>query len=572
MIKKDAILHQPMSNFAHGIDEKHIVFRLRAARDNLTRCRLFYGDTACRVNPVIFTPADMERVATTDLFDWFEVTLTSPYRRVCYYFELTSGEETTLYYGDLFYDRVVGERSEYYKLPYNRREDIADVPRWLKDAVIYNIFPDSFASRKRGISKQPCEGQLMGLPVRGKLGGSINGIRENLDYIADLGFNCIYLNPIFAAGEYHKYDLLDYYQIDPCFGSNEDFHALVSECHARGMRVIIDGVFNHCGWNFFAFQDVVENGETSRYRDWFYELTFPVVRPETGDEIPNYECFAYERLMPKLNTGNPEVRDYFQQVGTYWIKEYDIDGWRLDVADEVDHRFWMDFCRAIKAIKPDAAIIGEVWQSAPFWLDGRMFDSTMNYDIMKHCKRFFARGDIDAAAFDARVTDMRMRYRKNLTNGQLNLLDSHDVPRFLSVCGEDERRYRLAVLFMLTFFGAPSIFYGDEQGITGLLEQDYRAPMRFDGNELTAFFQTCIKLRNEYACLRTGEFRTHLTEGGLYCYERTDEESRIVIALNAQDQAAGLPTELRTGEPLLSEGFDGETLAPFGYWIARTLR
>jgi len=196
----------------------------------------------------------------------------------------------------------------------------------------------------------------------------------------------------------------------------------------------------------------------------------------------------------------------------------------------------------------------------------------MNYDMMKHCKRFFARGDIDAAAFDARVTDMRMRYRKNLTNGQLNLLDSHDVPRFLSVCGEDVRRYRLAVLFMLTFFGAPSIFYGDEQGITGLLEQDYRAPMRFDGNELTAFFQTCIKIRNEYACLRTGEFRTHLTEGGLYCYERTDEESRIVIALNAQDQAAGLPSELRIGDLLLSEGFDGETLSPFGYRIARTVR
>ncbi len=558
-----------MSNFAHGIDEQRIVFRLRAAKGNLSRCRLFYGDTACRVNPVVFSFAEMEVVASTDLFDWFEVTLKSPYRRVCYYFELTSGEETALYYGDLFYDHVVDERSEYYKLPYNRREDIASVPDWLKNAVIYNIFPDSFASAKHEISNTPCEKELAGNPVRGKLGGTINGIRENLGYIAGLGFNCIYLNPIFAAGEYHKYDLLDYYQIDPCFGANEDFRLLVRECHARGMRVIIDGVFNHCGWNFFAFQDVVENGADSQYADWFYELNFPVVRPETGDEIPNYECFAYERLMPKLNTGNPEVRAYFQKVGTHWVEQYDIDGWRLAVADEVDHWFWRDFCRAVKAAKPDAAIIGEIWQSAPFWLDGRMFDSTMNYDMMKHCKRFFALGEISAAAFDARVTDMRMRYRKNLTYGQLNLLDSHDVPRFLSLCGEDERRYRLAVLFLLTFPGAPSVFYGDEQGITGILEDDYRAPMRFAETELTAFYRKAIALRNEFSCLRTGEFRTLVAENGLYAFERYDETARIRVALNAQESSAALPPELTAGETLFSGGFDGKTLAPFGYRVAR---
>ncbi len=559
-----------MSNFSHAIDEKRLVFRLRAARDNLSRCRLFYGDTACRVNPVVFSSAEMERVASTDLFDWFEVTLTSPYRRVCYYFELTSGEETLLYYGDLFYNYVASERSEYYKLPYNRREDIADVPDWLKHAVIYNIFPDSFASGRREISNIPCEKSLAGNPVRGKLGGTINGIRNNLDYIADLGFTCIYLNPIFAAGEYHKYDLLDYFRIDPCFGTNEDFRALVKECHARGMKILIDGVFNHCGWNFFAFQDVVEKGQSSKYADWFYELSFPVVRPETGDEIPNYECFAYERLMPKLNTGNPEVRDYFQNVGVHWIEEYDIDGWRLDVADEVDHRFWMDFCRAVKAAKPDAAIIGEVWQSAPFWLDGRMFDSTMNYDMMKHCKRFFARGDIDAAAFDARVSDMRMRYRKNLLYGQLNLLDSHDVPRFLSICGEDARRYRLAVLFLLTFPGAPSVFYGDEQGITGMQEEDYRAPMRFDETELTAFFRAVIALRNANTCLRTGEFRTILAEKGLYVYERYDEKTRIRIALNAQNTIEEGIDALLTGETLICDGFDGKMLTPFGYCVVRT--
>ena len=558
-----------MSNFSHAIDETHLVFRLRAAKGNLTHCRLFFGDTACRVNPVVFTSAEMELVATSELFDWFEVTLQSPYRRVCYYFKLTAGEETTLYYGDLFYDRVVGERSEYYKLPYNRREDIADVPRWLKDAVIYNIFPDSFASGRRTISNTACEKPFGNSVVRGKRGGTINGIRDNLDYICDLGCNCIYLNPIFAAGEYHKYDLLDYFQIDPCFGTNEEFRALVQECHAKNMRVIIDGVFNHCGWNFFAFEDVVQRGEDSPYVDWFYSLSFPVIRPDNGEEIPNYECFAYERLMPKLNTGNPDVRAYFQNVGTHWIEQYDIDGWRLDVADEVDHVFWMEFCRAAKRAKPDVAIIGEVWQSAPFWLDGRMFDSTMNYDMMKHCKRFFARGDIDAAAFDSRVTDMRMRYRTNLTFGQLNLLDSHDVPRFLSLCGGDERRYRLAILFQMMFPGAPSLFYGDEQGIAGLLENDYRAPMRFEEGELVSFVRSAIALRNTYTCLRTGEYRTLTATGGLYAFARYDAEARIHVFLNAQEETAALPAPWNTGETLLSCGYEDGALAPFGYRVVK---
>ena len=188
---------------------------------------------------------------------------------------------------------------------------------------------------------------------------------------------------------------------------------------------------------------------------------------------------------------------------------------------------------------------------------------------MKHCKRFFARGDIDAAAFDARVTDMRMRYRKNLTFGQLNLLDSHDVPRFLSACGEDARRYRLAVLFVLTFPGAPSIFYGDEQGITGLLESDYRAPMRFEETALTSFYRDAISLRNANPCLRTGEFRTLAAKEGLYAYERRDAADNIRVVLNTQEKPASLPSELTAGETLFSSGFDGERLAPFGWRVAR---
>lgn len=217
-------------------------------------------------------------------------------------------------------------------------------------------------------------------------------------------------------------------------------------------------MFNHCGWKFFAFEDVVQNGVDSKYKDWFYGLQFPVVRPENGEDYPNYECFGYERLMPKLNTANKEVQDYFCKVGRYWVEEFHTDGWRLDVASEVNDAFWMAFRNEVKCVNPDAVLIGEVWETATHWLDGKIFDSAMNYDFRKHCRRFFAEESIDAAEFDSRITDMRMRYRWQTVCAQLNLLDSHDVSRFCHcVMGIKENTnwrfcFKCAFLECLLFF------------------------------------------------------------------------------------------------------------------------
>ena len=339
-MKKETILHIPMSEYAHGLDERRIVLRLRAARGDLERVTLWYGDTACRKTPIDWFPEPMERVLSDEYHDWWELTLECPYHRIFYHFELSDGAESCYYYGGVFTDKLVDDRSEYFKLPFNHRADIARVPDWVHEAVVYNIFPDSFATSRRYISGEATQREFGGLTTHGKLGGTIRGVTENLDYLSGLGINCVYLNPIFAAGEYHKYDLIDYYHIDPCLGTDEDFRELVESAHGLGMRVIIDGVFNHCGWRFFAFEDVVQKGEASRYKDWFYRLEFPVVRPEDPEAIPGYECFGYERLMPKLDTANPEVREYFCSVGEHWVREYGIDGWRLDVASEVDDSFW----------------------------------------------------------------------------------------------------------------------------------------------------------------------------------------------------------------------------------------
>lgn len=219
------------------------------------------------------------------------------------------------------------------------------------------------------------------------LGGTLKGICENIDYIEKLGINCIYLNPIFEAASYHKYDTIDYFEIDPCLGNKADLKELVQQCHKRGIRVILDGVFNHCGADFFAFRDVRQNGKASRYYNWFYHL------PETIQyaDPPDYEAFAYVKEMPKLNTGNPEVVEYLCNVGTYWIREADIDGWRLDVANEINHEFWRAFRHAVRAVKEDIFLIGEIWEEAGIWLQGDQFDSTMNYTFSYLCRDFLER-------------------------------------------------------------------------------------------------------------------------------------------------------------------------------------
>lgn len=568
-MNRSAVLHIPMSEYAYGIDEEHVTIRLRCGRDDLTRCVLHFGDRACRQTPVIFTEQEMHVCASDEYFDYYEVTLAHPYQRINYYFELISKTERMLYYGDCFMEECVDDRSEYYQLPYNHRADIVRPPAWARDAIIYNIFPDSFATGKAYLSGEPVEKEFFGETVKGKLGGTIRGIAENVSYLKDLGFNAIYVNPIFAAGEYHKYDLLDYFHIDPCFGTDEEFKDMVALCHENGIKVIIDGVFNHCGWRFFAFDDVVNNGASSRYQDWFYRLEFPVIRPENGDIYPSYECFGYERMMPKLNTQNPEVRDYFCRVCRHWLREYGIDGWRLDVASEINDAFWESFYRAAKEVNPDAILIGEVWETARHWLDGKKFDSTMNYDFRKHCRRFFAEGSIDAYEFDGRVTNMRMRYRKQSVYAQLNLLDSHDVSRFLSLCGGDERRYKLAVLFQMTFLGIPSVFYGDEKGISGILEEEYRAPMKWNKKEdgLFSFFKKAIWMRRDHTALRQGEYRTiHAERGsGLYLYARGTESDKIIIAMNVSETAARLPDLDGTERILWQEGLSGRELAPMGW-------
>ncbi|MBE5973412.1 MAG: alpha-glycosidase [Paenibacillaceae bacterium] len=574
-INREAVLHIPLSNYAFANSEYRLTIRIRTQKGNVSACTLYYGDRACPVTPVVFEEIQMEIKARDEFFDYYEATFETPYTRVCYYFKLQNEGEWTYYYSERFsnelaihyFERnIMEERSEYYQYPYILRNEIPDVPAWFKKAVVYNIFPDSFVGEEPGSITQPKEVILEnGKVCRSRLGGTLKEVIKNLDYIQALGVNCIYFNPIFAAGEYHKYDTIDYYQIDPCFGTNEEFKHLVEEIHKREMKIIIDGVFNHCSWEFFAFEDVMEKGENSKYINWFYDLKFPVRRPQSEKEKPGYACFAYEPKMPKLNTSNEEVQKYFANVGTYWIREYQIDGWRLDVANEIDRNFWRKFREAVKKENREAILIGEVWENAESWLRGDIFDSTMNYEFRRICRDHIIGDNKNAITAAKQLEQMRLRYPTNLVNGQLNLLDSHDVPRFLSLCRGDLRKWKLACILLMLFPGVPSLFYGDEQAICGMKENEYRNPMVWSQNpQLYEFVQKIIEIRKEYIEEDTSyEVLWEETDERVLTFVRDGRKGRLFVSLNVSE----MDQEWNRGEKnmILASTENEELLEAVGY-------
>ncbi len=553
-----------MSEYAHAVDETHYIFRLRTAQNDLKNCTFYYADRAEMAPELTFFKAPMDKVRSDKYYDYYEIRLETQFQRVAYYFELDDGDDKSYYLGDCFSKTADVERYEYFQLPFNLRSDRVVIPEWAKNAVVYNIFPDSFANGKRRMESSSTCIDYHGEECRSLHGGTIKGIEENLDYIKELGCNCIYLNPFFVASSYHKYDLLDYFHVDPTRGTDDDFKSLVKTAHDMGMRVIVDGVFNHVCWRHPFFKDVLEKGKESEYFDYFYEMPEKPAFPEKG-KAPDYLCFAYVPEMPKTNTANPGLRDYFCSVGAHWVKEFDVDGWRLDVANEVDDQFLRAFRNAVKKEKADALVIGEVWENANHYINGNMMDSAMNYDFRRFCGQFFAEGNIDAAEFDARVTNLLVRYPRQATYAQLNLLDSHDVSRFLTVCRGDIDKMELAVLFQMTFVGMPSIFYGDEKGLLGQSEPEYRRPMEFDADSpLEDVYRKLIAVRKEHESLCDGEYETILSDGKAYGYRRYDEKESVSVYLNNGEKSLSVPDE---GRIIISKNYADGKLSKNGYVI-----
>lgn len=410
---------------------------------------------------------------------------------------------------------------------------MSTVPSWVADAIFYQIFPERFANGDPTNDPPNCE-VWGGVPKPNNyFGGDLQGIINRLNYLSDLGVNAIYLNPIFVAESNHKYNTKDYLTIDPSFGTTETFEKLLAECHARKIRIVIDGVFNHVGTAHFAFRDVKENGRQSKYASWFNIFSFPVNEPRK----PNYECWWGHGALPKLMVQNPDVKKYLFDVTKFWT-EKGIDGWRLDVPNELPHEFWKEWRALVKSINPNCYIVGELWEDASPWLQGDEFDATMNYRFRDTCLDYFAYDKISLTQFLDRMNDVRNSYAQEYNYAMQNLLGSHDTERILTLCKGEVWRVKLAMLFQLTYIGAPMIYYGDEIGMEGGKDPDCRRCMVWEQNkwnmELHDWVKKLISVRNNSLSLRHGDFTPLSTtkKDHVLLYRRQSENEISYVAIN----------------------------------------
>jgi len=476
---------------------------------------------------------------------------------------------------------------------------VFETPAWVKEGVLYQIFPERFANGDPSNDPDFAEWYYEGareLPPSGKTngeyfhlvrdwsdvaglseaphktdgkpdwnsfyGGDIEGVRANLDYLSDLGVTVLYFNPLFEAKSNHKYDAATFNRIDPHFATNDEFAAFVRECHTRGIRVVIDLAINHTGHTFWAFTDARRRGETSPTWDWYEWASWPVpgdLASTPASARDYYDCWWGHGQMPNLNfdlsrpnaeeqgvrriedaSPNWPLVEHLLSASVYWLTEADVDGFRLDVAGEVPFWFWELFRDRVKRVKPDAYIVGELWGSSPEWVNGRYYDAVMNYKFFRDpVLDFIAKGATDAAMFDRALAPGRFVYPDEGVRAMMNLIDSHDTERFLTTAGGDLRKLKLAFLFMMTYVGAPTIYYGDEVAMDGAHDPDCRRPFPWTWQaesgraEVREFVRSLAGLRGDLACLTGGSFATLIAEGRVYAYRRALGTEEAVVVLNA---------------------------------------
>ncbi len=523
---EQALYHKPETEYCYPISENTIALRLRASKTDALQVDVVYGG---KYDFYEKRQRARMRLSYTDrLYNYFTAELTLSDVRLVYVFELKEGDG--IYY---FSEDGLTEKYDYHFNFYNAFQfayiNAADVHRqveWMKNARFYQIFIDRFARGNFDKDDRYINLEWGTVPgPKSYAGGDLRGVTENLGYIAGLGANAIYLTPFFRSVSNHKYDIEDYFTVDGMFGDEEDIRKLVTSAHERGMRVVMDAVFNHVSARCRQFADVAEKGKNSPYFDWF------IIHGDKIDrEKVNYECFASCDYMPKWNTSNEAVQEYLIGVGLYWLQKYDIDGWRLDVSDEVSHAFWRKFRDAVKKIKPECAIIGENWHDANAYLKGDQYDSIMNYAFTKACLDFFVLKSADAKAFAEKLNALLMRNTDTVNCMMLNLLDSHDTHRFLTEAGGDVKKLESALAVLYLFVGVPCIYYGTEIGMEGGYDPDCRRTMDWEkarkGSSLTQLVRALAGLKERRKCLHRNEFRAY-AEGEAFVMERG--ELRLVV-------------------------------------------
>lgn len=557
-----AIDHIPWLEYRHTLSDGRVCIRLRTGKGEFDAVTLRYAHNYAEGAP--FSRAwevPMERMWRDETHEVWQAVFMPEDPRILYCFLLRAQ-------GVRLVHDAGGTRAEpqnpadvkafHFAHAYPAREK----PQWARGCVGYQIFPDRF-HRVDVPGEEPVE--PWGSPRVAneyRFGGNLKGILEAVPYLRELGVGVVYMTPIFLSDTSHRYNTFDYYQIDPLLGSLEDLRTLADALHAGGIRIVLDGVFNHCGLGFAPFQDALQNGRDSRYADWFF----------FGEQYPcGYMTFGEKwAYMPKLNMQNPDCAAYFLNVGRYWLREAHVDGWRLDVSPEVWPDFWRQFRRAVLDENPDAILIAECWDDSREWCSiGDMFDGTMHYVLSDAIWGFFAEGRTDLAQFDAEVNRAMMLYPQEVQNSMWNFLSSHDTARMLTRCGNQTRKMRAAAFFQMTHPGVPVIYYGDELGMRGGPDPDCRRCMtweRVPSSRMLAYYRRLTQMRGSLRVLREGTLITHEVGGdGLYAYLRRTEDALALCVLNTSaarltGRTLALPREL-AGEKRLLDALSGRRIA-----------
>lgn len=424
---------------------------------------------------------------------------------------------------------------------------VLSIPAWVQDAVFYQVLPDRF--RNGDPANDPAGTVAWGSEPSSEtnfFGGDLRGLLEALPYLDSLGVNALCLSPVFAGSGNRKVDASDYSRIDPQFGDEALLRELVQAAHARGMHVLLDGVFDHVGSDHPYFKDAVEFGPQSDFWAWFRFRGFPVLRTPT----PGYDCVGGDAARPKWNLDDAELRDYILGIARTWT-DLGIDGWRVEAPEEIPPDFWVQFREAVKAMNPTAYILGEVRGSGRSWLQGDQFDAVTAHRFRDACLAFFADTTGDARTLDEALARIRVDTPDPMNRIAFNLLGSHDTARLMTALRGDERLVRLAVLLQMTYPGAPAVYYGDEVGLTGDKDPDCRGAFPWRRPEQNAplreHYRLLLKIRREHAALRRGAFLPLAAEGGRYVFLRRASDEVLMVVINRSPEPFSCKLEVPKG-------------------------
>ncbi|NYV27603.1 alpha-glycosidase [Streptobacillus felis] len=562
-MNKAGFYHEPVSRYCFAINDNELVIRLRIdKKDKNKEVYFIYGKKYD-----FYLKRNEKRIYVKyedDTYAYFEFNIKLEDVRLAYVFKMVDGEKE-YYYSEDGVTEVYDFKLAYYnffQVPYINKNDVMPTINWCRSAIYYQIFVDRFYKGKEK------DETYINLKWGNKpkptsfAGGDLEGIRKKIPHLKDLGINVIYLTPIFSAETNHKYDTLNYFEIDKQFGDKEDFKKLVDDIHANGMKIVLDAVFNHINMNSKEFMDVRKKGSDSKYYDWF------VIKGEYPDiKKINYECFASVREMPKLNTVNKEVQDFLITVGKYWIEEFDIDGWRLDVADEISYEFWRRFRTEIKNIKDDAVLIGESWHDGYPFLKGDQYDGIMNYGFTKAVLDYVAKDRIDSNGLCHSLTRLLMRNLGQVNIMNMNLLDSHDTVRFLTDVNGSKDKLLMALSLLFTFIGTPCIYYGTEILMEGYSDPDCRRCFNWNEKKWDSMYLSKLKelisLRKE-KIIQYGDVKFEVVES-MFKMTRYLGDKEIILILNMSKN----DKILSLGDVISSNKYENNILKHEGYIVYR---